>query len=67
MRNDIPCPGCIRSLVVHAHSAVKRAFEIDGYPRPILVNGEGKIVAVDNELRDGKLLEVLAEVFGKDS
>ena len=25
------------------HNAVKRAFEIDGYPRPILVNGEGKI------------------------
>ena len=49
------------------HNAVKRAFEIDGYPRPILVNGEGKIIAVDDELRDGKLLEVLAEVFGKDS
>ena len=49
------------------HSAVKRAFEINGLPHPILVNGEGKIIAVDDELRDSKLLEVLAEVFGKDS
>ena len=49
------------------NNAVKAAFEINGYPRPILVNGEGKIIAVDDELRDGKLLEVLADVFGKDS
>ena len=52
---------------MHRNNAVKAAFEINGYPRPILVNGEGKIIAVDDELRDGKLLEVLAEVFGKDS
>ena len=49
------------------NNAVKASFEINGYPRPILVNGEGKIIAVDDELRDGKLLEVLADVFGKDS
>ncbi|MDE2826783.1 MAG: thioredoxin-like domain-containing protein [Bacteroidota bacterium] len=49
------------------NNGVKAAFEINGLPRPILVNGEGKIIAVDDELRDGKLLEVLAEVFGKDS
>ena len=49
------------------NNAVKAAFEINGYPRPILVNGEGKIIAVDDELRDGKLLEALADVFGKDS
>ena len=48
------------------NNAVKAAFEIDGLPRPILVDGEGKIIAVDAELRDGKLLEVLADVFGKD-
>ncbi len=49
------------------NNAVRSAFEINGLPRPILVNGEGKIIAVDAELRDGKLLEVLAEVFVKDS
>ena len=49
------------------NNGVEAAFEINGLPRPILVNGEGKIIAVDDELRDGKLLEVLAEVFGKDS
>lgn len=49
------------------NNAVKAAFEINGFPRPILVNGEGKIIAVNDELRDGKLLEVLADVFGKDS
>jgi thiol-disulfide isomerase/thioredoxin len=48
------------------NSAVKAAFEINGLPRPILVNEEGKIIAVDAALRDGKLLEVLADVFGKD-
>ena len=48
------------------NNAVKAAFEINGFPRPILVNGEGQIIAVDAELRDGKLLEVLADVFGKD-
>ena len=48
------------------NNAVEAAFEINSLPRPILVNGEGKIIAVDAALQDGKLLEVLADVFGKD-
>ncbi len=48
------------------NSAVEAAFEITGVPRPILVDEEGRIIAIDGELLDGKLPAVLAEVFGQN-
>ena len=40
--------------------AVRSAFEITGFPRPILVDAEGIIVAIDDDPRDGMLMEAVA-------
>ena len=48
------------------NNAIEAAFEITGIPRPILVDEEGRIIAIDDELRHGKLPAVLAEVFGQN-
>lgn len=43
------------------------AFEIAGIPRPILIDPEGRIVAVDDELRREELDRTLAAVLGRRS
>ena len=45
-------------------SEAARAFEIVGIPRPILIDPDGTIVAVDEELRREKLDVTLATVLG---
>ena len=49
------------------HEAVSTAFEIVSYPRPILVDEEGIIIAIDDELRDGKIQKVISRVMTRQS
>lgn len=46
-------------------SDAARAFEIAGIPRPILIDPEGKIIAVDDELRREALDRTLAGLLGR--
>jgi thiol-disulfide isomerase/thioredoxin len=41
-----------------------KAFEIVGIPRPILVDPEGKIVAMENDLRGDRLEPTLTRLLG---
>jgi thiol-disulfide isomerase/thioredoxin len=41
-----------------------KAFEIRFLPRTVLIDGEGRIVAVDDELRGERLAETLERVLG---
>ena len=43
--------------------AIRTAFEITGFPRPILVDEEGIIIAIDDSLRDGKVSDAVAALF----
>ena len=49
------------------HEVVSTAFEIVGYPRPILVDEEGIIIAIDGELRDGKIQNFISRVMKRQS
>ena len=40
--------------------SVRDLFELTGFPRPILVDANGIILATDDELRGNKLLDVIA-------
>lgn len=63
-RNDqYPMPWLHTVVSREDDSAVRKNFEITSFPRPILVNKEGMIIATDDVLREGKLLDVLADVF----
>jgi len=42
-----------------------RAFEVEGIPKPILVDGNGKIVAMTTELRGENLEKTLGKYLGK--
>ena len=41
------------------------AFEIVAIPRPLLVDGSGKIVAMEGDLRGSQLEVTLAKFLGK--
>ena len=43
--------------------SVRSMFEITGVPRPILVNKEGIIVAIDDDLREGKICGAVKAAF----
>ena len=45
--------------------AVRTKFEVTSFPRPILVDASGTIIATDDALRGEKLAEVLARTFGE--
>ena len=45
-------------------NAVREKFELTGFPRPILVDGNGKIVATDKSLRGDSLTLTLEKHFG---
>jgi hypothetical protein len=42
-----------------------REFEVDGIPKPILVDGNGMIVAMTTELRGENLQKTLEKYLGK--
>ncbi len=44
-------------------SSVRDLFEITSFPRPVLVDEDGIILAIDDELRDGKLLDVVGAAY----
>jgi thiol-disulfide isomerase/thioredoxin len=41
-----------------------RSFEVSGIPRPILIDPEGRIVALETELRGSRLAKTLAKFLG---
>ena len=43
--------------------SVRAMFEITGIPRPILVNEEGIIIAIDDDLRGGKIADAVQAAF----
>ncbi|HLE33193.1 MAG TPA: thioredoxin-like domain-containing protein [Bacteroidota bacterium] len=46
-------------------SDLAKRFEVIGIPKPILVDGEGKILAMENELRGEELERTLEKFLGK--
>ena len=46
-------------------SVVARDFQLVSLPKPILIDEEGAIIAMDAELRNGKLETVLEELFSE--
>lgn len=44
-------------------SDLAESYQLVSIPKPILINEQGEIIAVDAELRNGKLESVLKEVF----
>ena len=47
-------------------SGLAEDYQLVALPKPILIDREGKIIAMDAELRDGKLESVLEEIFKDD-
>ena len=43
---------------------VRKLFEIKGFPRPVLVDTTGIIVAIDNQLLSGRLEDAVKAAFG---
>ena len=43
--------------------SIRELFEITSFPRPILVSEDGVIIAIDNELRDGKVFDAISAVY----
>ncbi len=58
-----PMPWLHTRVAREDDSSVRKLFELTGFPRPILVDEEGIIVAIDAELRDGKVLDVVGAVY----
>ncbi|HYF04187.1 MAG TPA: thioredoxin-like domain-containing protein [Patescibacteria group bacterium] len=48
-------------------SDMAQQFEVMGIPKPILINGEGKIIAVGGDLRGDRLEQTLERVLGDSS
>ena len=44
---------------------IARKFGVKGYPTPILVDSEGKIIVTGNALRNVELIETLSDYFEK--
>ncbi|MEM8891268.1 MAG: TlpA disulfide reductase family protein, partial [Bacteroidota bacterium] len=44
-------------------SLMARNFQLVSLPKPILVNDRGEIIALDAELRNGKLASILEEIY----
>ena len=58
-----PMPWLHTLVPSSAEKDVRTKFEITGFPRPILVDASGTIIATDDALRGEKLAEVLARRF----
>ena len=46
-------------------SDLARECQVIAIPKPVLIDGEGKIIALDAEVREEKLGEQLAQLFGE--
>ncbi len=55
-----PMPWLHTRVAREDDNSVRDLFEITSFPRPILVDGNGIILAIDEDLRDGKLLDAVA-------
>ena len=44
-------------------NSITDIFDITRFPRPILVDEDGIILAIDDELREGKLLDMISAVY----
>ena len=62
-RDRYPMPWLHTRVTRKDDSSVRKLFELTSFPRPILVDEEGIIVAIDTELRDGKVLDVVGAVY----
>ena len=47
-------------------NAVREKFELRAFPKPILVNENGIIVAIDDELRDGNVHQEVERLLGTE-
>lgn len=54
-----PMPWLHTRVAREDDESVRDLFEITSFPRPILVGADGIILAIDDELRDGKLLDAV--------
>ncbi len=63
-KEQYPMPWLNTLLEDAEYESVAAKFEITSYPRPILVDRNGIIVGIDDELRDSKLMDVLAATLG---
>jgi thiol-disulfide isomerase/thioredoxin len=50
---------------VTGDTALTNAFEVIGIPRPLLVDGKGKIIAMETDLRGEQLEKTLAKFLGE--
>ncbi|MCY4672921.1 MAG: TlpA disulfide reductase family protein [Bacteroidetes bacterium] len=58
-----PMPWLHTRVAREDDSSIRDLFEITSFPRPILVDEDGIILAIDDELRDGKLLDVVGAAY----
>ncbi len=48
-----------------ARDSAQREFEVEGLPKPILVDKNGKIIAIESDARGAKLEAALSKIFKK--
>lgn len=66
-RRDTPMPWLHAFVEKGFESDVARVFEVDGIPKPLLVDPNGMIVAMQDELRGDMLEKTLERVLPKPS
>ncbi len=62
-RDRYPMPWLHTRVTRKDDASVRQLFEITSFPRPILVNEQGVIIAIDDELRDGLVWNVVRAKF----
>ena len=62
-KDRYPMPWLHTRVARKDDNSIRALFELTGFPRPILVDEEGMIIAIDAELRDGKVLDVVSAVY----
>lgn len=61
--NSYPMPRLHTRVARKDDNSIRDLFEITSFPRPILVDEDGIILAIDDELRESKLLDMVGAVY----
>ncbi len=61
--NSYPMPWLHTRVARKNDNSIRDLFEITSFPRPILVDEDGIILAIDDELRESKLLDMVGAVY----
>ncbi len=61
--NSYPMPWLHTRVARKDDNSIRDLFEITSFPRPILVDEDGIILAIDDELRESKLLDMVGAVY----